>query len=59
MFMLSEKLTICVKATELCIKGDCITAWLDGKRVAIFRTSEVIGCWLDGSVSNAKVYQHR
>ena len=55
-FMLSKNLSICVKATELCFMGDYITAWLKGKRVAIFRKSEVIGCWLDRSVSDGKVY---
>lgn len=46
-FSLKENLTICVRATEIDIEGEYIVAWDDDKRVAIFRASEVIGCWIE------------
>lgn len=52
MFMLNEHLTICVQATEISQHDGYVIAWDDDKQVAIFRASEVIGCWLDGSVNN-------
>lgn len=46
-FLLKENVTRCVRATEIDIEGEYIVAWDDDKRVAIFRASEVIGCWID------------
>ena len=47
MFLLNAELTICVSATEICTEGEYVVAWNDDKQVAIFRASEIIGCWLD------------
>lgn len=52
MFMLSEQITICVKATEISHKDGYVFAWNGENVVAIFKASELIGCWLEGSVSD-------
>ena len=52
MFMLSEKLTICIQATEIALQGDFVSAWLGETQVAIFRASEVIGCWIERKTDN-------
>ena len=52
MFMLSEQFTLCVKATEISHKDGYVFAWNGENVVAIFKASELIGCWLEGSVSD-------
>lgn len=47
-FMLSENLFVLVKATEISHSDGYIYAWDGEDIVAIFRESEVIGCWLEG-----------
>lgn len=46
-FLLNERERVCIRATEISMDGDYISAWDEEKRVAIFRASEVIGCWLE------------
>lgn len=46
-FMLSKNEMVNICATEISMEGDYISAWDEEKRVAIFRASEVIGCWLE------------
>ena len=56
-FMLNEREMVSIRATEISMEGDYISAWNEDKRVAIFRASEVIGCWLEtGGISDGKVY---
>ena len=47
MFMLNPNVTICVKATELSHADSHIIAWDGEDIVAIFKESELIGCWLE------------
>lgn len=56
MFMLSGSVTICVKATELSHADSQIIAWDGEDIVAIFRESELIGCWLERVVDDGTIY---
>ena len=46
-FMLSENQTIHIQATEISHNDGYVVAWYDEDVVAMFRASEIIGCWLD------------
>jgi hypothetical protein len=50
MFMLNDKLTICVKATRLTHENGYAVAWYEGECSAFFKASEIVGCWLDCGV---------
>jgi hypothetical protein len=54
--MLNENLTICVKATKITYEKEFIVAWWEQKPTAMFKSSEVIGCWLEGVCFDGKVY---
>ena len=47
LFMVNEKITVCVQATEISHNDGYILAWFGEDIVAMFRESEIIGCWLD------------
>lgn len=46
-FMISEERMVSVEATEISHSEGCIIAWKYEDVVAIFRDSEVIGCWIE------------
>ena len=46
-FMLSKNEMVNICATEISMDGDYISAWMNDKQVAIFKASEVVGCWLE------------
>lgn len=57
-FMLNEREMISIRATEISMDGNYISAWMNDKQVAIFKASEVVGCWLEEErkVYDGKVY---
>jgi hypothetical protein len=57
-FMLNEREMIRICATKISMDGDYISAWMNDKQVAIFKASEVVGCWLEEErkVHDGKVY---
>ena len=47
-FRLNENLSVLIDdATELRLEGDYISAWNNKKMIAIFKASEVVGCWIE------------
>lgn len=54
--MLSNGRSIVIRATELSLKANCIIARLNGKKVAVFRISEIMACWLEGSELDIKTW---
>lgn len=46
-FMISHNESVSVPATEICLENEYFTAWDGETRTAIFRASEIIGCWLE------------
>ena len=46
-FMISEDRMISLEATEISQSDDYIIAWKYEDVVAMFRASEIIGCWIE------------
>jgi hypothetical protein len=46
-FMFKSRRAVTVKATRITYEDKFFVAWWNDECVAVFNTSEVIGCWLD------------